>query len=319
MAQQAPIYSQYVLNEFIVNPSVAGIDGMTSINLTGRKQWIGVEHAPETYLVSASTRILKAPKTFKIERTRKKTRFRRPSKGRVGLGASIIKDRNGAVNRTGLNLSYAYHIHRLDDLFSLGFSFLIQQFNIDPDLAQFNISGFDLPDIEIDPAERFLGKSSYIPDAAFGINYSKVGLSMGLSVFHLFQSPVKFGSESINSKQLKQIRQYNLIGSYREVTASNYKWEYEPSVIIRFNEAMQFSADFSWRMIYNKEYWAGASIRTSGDFVLLMGIKFHKFYFGYSFDYGFNQISKQSYGSHEVLLAVKLGDSTRRYRFWERY
>ena len=44
-----------------------------------------------------------------------------------------------------------------------------------------------------------------------------------------------------------------------------------------------------------------------------------RFYAGYSFDYGFNQLSYRSYGSHEIVMDCKLGDSVRRYRWLERY
>ena len=50
LAQQLPRYSQYIMNEFLVNPSVAGVDGQTSIDLSARKEWLGfVPNTPETY------------------------------------------------------------------------------------------------------------------------------------------------------------------------------------------------------------------------------------------------------------------------------
>lgn len=94
---------------------------------------------------------------------------------------------------------------------------------------------------------------------------------------------------------------------------------FEPSVLIRGNEDLRFSADITARFIYRREYWAGISARTSGELILLCGIKLNRFYVGYSFDYGFNQLSYRSYGSHEIALALKLGDSLRRYRWLERY
>jgi len=35
-AQLLPLYSQYVLNGFLVNPAIAGYDGYTSFNTTAR-------------------------------------------------------------------------------------------------------------------------------------------------------------------------------------------------------------------------------------------------------------------------------------------
>jgi hypothetical protein len=45
-AQQVPLYSQYILNGFLINPAVAGSEGYTAVNLTAREQWIGFKNAP---------------------------------------------------------------------------------------------------------------------------------------------------------------------------------------------------------------------------------------------------------------------------------
>jgi type IX secretion system PorP/SprF family membrane protein len=314
LAQQTPVYSQYVLNEFIINPSVAGIDGMTTINISGRKQWMGWEYGPETYSASISTRILKTNQIV-IDKTQitNRSRLKRNSSGRVGLGAAFINDRNGAVNKTGLNLTYAYHIFINNSQLSFGLSFLAQQFNINRELAQFSSTN------GADPLEGWLGRSTYIPDAAFGVHYSTKNYSFGMSTFQLFQSPIKFGEIELNYKELKQLRHYHYHGTYKNNFRSAPKWEYEPSILIRMTENLQTSADMSIRFIYKQEYWTGMSLRTSGELILLLGLKFNRMYFGYSFDYGFNEFSRLSYGSHEALLAIKLGDSKRRYRYWERY
>jgi type IX secretion system PorP/SprF family membrane protein len=169
-----------------------------------------------------------------------------------------------------------------------------------------------------DPIAELLGKSAYIPDMGSGISLSTTHFHVGLSVMQLFQSPIKFGEVRVNAKELQHIRKYSLYSYYNKQLA-NEDWQIEPSVFIRGDEHLQFGADFSSRLIYQHSYWAGLSFRTSGEFILLLGLKMNRVYFGYSFDYGFNQISRLTYGSHEVVLALKLGDSTRRYRWHERY
>ena len=37
-AQQVSLYSQYLLNSFLLNPAIAGADGLTAVNLTTRQQ-----------------------------------------------------------------------------------------------------------------------------------------------------------------------------------------------------------------------------------------------------------------------------------------
>ena len=58
-AQQQPLYSQYMLDAYLVNPAVAGAEGVTAINLTARQQWAGYAESPKTFALSAQTRILK--------------------------------------------------------------------------------------------------------------------------------------------------------------------------------------------------------------------------------------------------------------------
>ena len=187
----------------------------------------------------------------------------------------------------------------------------VSQFRIDQDLIT-------LRDPNNDPITNALGKSAYIPDAGAGISFSSPEGVIGLSVVNILQSPVKFGNQEIKSQDLDHIRQYNFYGLYK-FRLRDHRWDIEPSVLVRGNEQLRFSADFTGRLIYKREYWAGLSYRTTGDFILLLGMKINRFYIGYSFDYGMHELAKVSYGSHEVVLAIKLGDSLRRYRWLERY
>ena len=41
-AQQLPVYSQYMMNGFLLNPAVAGHEGYTALNITAREQWAGL-------------------------------------------------------------------------------------------------------------------------------------------------------------------------------------------------------------------------------------------------------------------------------------
>ncbi len=47
-AQQRPHYTQYILNNYIINPAVAGIENYTDIKISHRLQWVGLDGAPVT-------------------------------------------------------------------------------------------------------------------------------------------------------------------------------------------------------------------------------------------------------------------------------
>jgi hypothetical protein len=77
--------------------------------------------------------------------------------------------------------------------------------------------------------------------------------------------------------------------------------------------------DLTSRVYYRDDYWAGLSWRTGDALILLMGLKYDRFYFAYAFDFTLTDIRRQSFGSHELTLAVKFGESARRYRWINAY
>jgi type IX secretion system PorP/SprF family membrane protein len=46
--QQLPHYTQYMLNSYILNPAVAGIENYTDVKISHRHQWVGIDGAPVT-------------------------------------------------------------------------------------------------------------------------------------------------------------------------------------------------------------------------------------------------------------------------------
>ncbi len=103
-AQQFPLYSQYMMNGFLLNPSYAGSDYYTTFGLTVREQWLSLPDAPSTYAAAFQTRILNDSYITKSTAVRKK--IDRPTKGgRVGVGGYLFSDHNGIMHRTGLQLA----------------------------------------------------------------------------------------------------------------------------------------------------------------------------------------------------------------------
>mgnify|MGYP003564894507 CR=1 FL=1 len=159
---------------------------------------------------------------------------------------------------------------------------------------------------------------------------------IGLSASQLFKSKIQFGkyTDFNDTNATPFARHYYIIGAYRRAFFRKPQWEIEPSTLIRITKLsfkktdrdIRYTADFSAKFIYNRAYWVGLSFRTSEellsnnkDLVLMLGIKLNRYYIGYSFDYGLNNLSRYTIGSHEITLSLKFGDATRRYRWLERY
>lgn len=304
--QQTPVYSQYMMNGFLLNPAVAGAEGFTALNLTGREQWLGFDNAPKTYAFSGQTRITRSSYLAKILSIRNRTRRRRPS-GRVGLGGYVYSDKNGAISRTGAQFAYAYHIFIENSQLSFGLSGSLFQFKADVGQSDFTD---DIYDPLVSDKNTIL-----IPDANFGVYYSTYYYYVGFSATQLLQSAIKFGDKTSSNYQM--LRNYYLTGGYKFDLQNDF--EIEPSVLLKTTENLTFQADINVKGYYRQDYWVGLSYRSSGALVTMIGLKYDKYHFGYAFDYSFNTLSKYSFGSHEIMLGIKFGDNRRRYRWLNRF
>jgi type IX secretion system PorP/SprF family membrane protein len=303
-AQQVPLYSQYTMNGFLLNPAVAGAEGYTAINLTAREQWIGLKDAPMTHALSGQTRLLKNSYISKKASVRRRPMMSSRS-GRVGLGGYIFNDQNGPIDRTGLQLSYAYHIRMRRSQLSMGLSAVAYQFSVNADKIRFEYE---------DEFWQNAKKSIFIPDANFGVYYNDPNIFAGFSMSQLFQSALKLGEKGYAEYKMK--RYYNLMGGY-DFPINDF-FTIIPSFYLKTTGTV-WQADFNTRFIFNEDYWGGLSYRTGGALIFMGGVRVDKFFFGYAFDYTLSSIMKHSYGSHEFTLAVKFGDTARRYRWLNRF
>ncbi len=310
-AQQVPMYSQYIMNGFLINPSYAGNDGYTTLNLTAREQWLGMPSSPSTYAVSFQTRWLRNSYIQKSTNVRKEiVKPTRPS--RVGLGAYIFNDRNGIISRTGFSATYAYHIEvgRYGSQLSFGLASTLYQFAIDLDGA-----------IVADINDEFLNNYDrvvFIPDFNFGVSYTSPKYYFGFSATQLFRGTLTLGNTAKNPRT--ELGHFFLTGGVKIPLVEN-EWILEPSALIKTSDMILKAAqmDITTRIYYKEDYWAGISYRTQDALIMMMGLRYDKFYFAYAFDLALTDIRKHSQGSHELSFAVKFGENARRYRWLNQY
>lgn len=313
-AQQIPLYSQYTMNKYLLNPAYAGSQGYTSYNLTARQQWMGFGNAktPSTQAICAQTRILQSSVLSSLGLINRGLGRRRPS-GRVGMGGYIFNDRNGVINRTGIQGTYAYHIPAGDrQQLSFGVSGTVYQFKIDDESLILPDDDLGIPDPLIDGRRNTM----FVPDATAGIYYMYQNFHIGVSGLNLFQSVLKFGSDqSYSNYQL--LRHYYLMTSYHYELDDDFALE--PSLLIKSTERMNMQADISVKAYYQEDYWMGLSYRTGSALISKVGVKVGNVYFGYAYDYSLSEIQSLTYGSHEIMVGVRFGDSRRRYRWLRRF
>ena len=153
-----------------------------------------------------------------------------------------------------------------------------------------------------------------VPDASFGAYFLKTDAYMGLSIANMFQTRINIGSRSYD---YRMFRHYFLLGGKRFSPTNTFS--YEPSFMLKATEKMIFQGDLQMRFYYQNDYYFGLSYRTGSSVGFLLGAKYERLFIGYAFDYGLTSLQQFSKGAHEINLALKLGDNTKRYKWLIRY
>jgi type IX secretion system PorP/SprF family membrane protein len=268
-AQQIPYFSQYQLNHYTINPAATGITDKIPVELSYRKIWAGLPGSPSVQFLSGDMEIAK----------------------NMGLGAKIFNYQAGPLRKTGMEISYSYHIllNSSGTYLSFGLSGLLYQFFLDKSKLQ----------VEDATDEAFLGNEKMIvPDASFGVYLYNKNYYAGLSIPQLFEKNIDLKSDNI--LQQKQVRHYYLHGGYIFEVGDNFK--IEPSLLLKFIEIGLFQADINARAIYKDMLSFGLSYRTSDAIVFHLGYLTPKFQVGYSFDLTITPLLTSNYGSHEIVL-----------------
>jgi type IX secretion system PorP/SprF family membrane protein len=303
IAQQKPVFSQYMMDKYLVNPAFAGNSGYSVINFTARQQYMNFYNPPRTFIISAQTRLLEDSWILRNRPVRKKNT--KASRNRnIGIGGLIYNDRNGIISRTGFQLTYAYHID-FNSRYQLSFGLSACGFQYKLDDSKAWLTNKD------DPLLLGTQKTFFVPDANCGIFLSGQGLYAGVSVSELFGSYVKLGKNKI--EDYKTLRHFYLLSGYK--FAAGQSVIIEPSFLLQ-TTVNDFQADISTRIFYLKNYWLGVTYRTNKTCIAMAGLALNQFYLGYAYDMTLSSLRTYSGGTHEIMAGIRLGDNnTRRFRW----
>ncbi|MDA3912522.1 MAG: type IX secretion system membrane protein PorP/SprF [Bacteroidales bacterium] len=277
-AQQLPLYSQYMFNKLLINPAITGSEEGIPIRLTARQQWVGVDNAPSTQIVSGHYQL------------RNET---------MGIGGIIFADRFGPESRIGIQANYAYILPIFNKSTRLAFGLSFQVFQYQIDYNQL------ITLEENDPAINFNKENSWLPESDFGLYLYGENYYVGISANQMIELQMKIGGEYAEMNTLK--RHYHVLMGYQAQISQLFALE--PSVLIKATESTPVQLDLNLKAIYKKDYWAGVSYRTSGDIVCLIGLTFEEFEFGFATDFATSSLSHYQSGSFELLLGYKIGQT----------
>ena len=280
-AQQLPQYSNYMINDYVMNPAIGGTNPYFAAKSNNRYQWVGITDAPRTYILSVNG----------------------PTKSqKVGLGGLLFTDIVGPTRRTGFYFSYAYNFKIAEKVkVSFGLSGGLLQFAVDGSKITLR-----------DPGDNVITNNYMnvlMPDFGAGVYVYSTDHKwyVGASVPQVMQSKIKFYDYSSASLSSLATHMYATAG-YKFSLNDDFK--IEPSTCIKYVSPAPLQFDIGVRAIYKDKLWVGGAFRYLDAVSVMVGyILQENITFAYSYDFTTTNIRKYSSGSHELMIGIKFHKS----------
>ncbi|RYZ25838.1 MAG: type IX secretion system membrane protein PorP/SprF [Chitinophagaceae bacterium] len=308
-AQQRPHYTQYILNNYILNPALSGIENYTDLKISGRDQWVGLQGAPRTMYLTAHAPLGK--KDYKTSSTSFQVPGENPrgtnywqnysaSEPHHGVGLSIINDQTGAYNRFNANLSYAYHLGiSAKTNLAAGFSAGITRIGRNTSKDIFGTPG--------DPAQGSPGDLYRIrPDLNFGLWLYSSEYFVGLSGQQIIPQKIVFTSDTMG---IKLVPHLFATAGYRFLVSEDVNAI--PSVMVKYVSGSPTTPQFDLniKLQYLDLLWVGGSYRLQNGYSAMVGLNVaNTFNLGYAYDFTTTALNTVSRGTHEIVVGFLLGN-----------
>lgn len=310
--QQKPQYTQYILNNYILNPALSGIENYTDVKLSHRSQWAGLEGAPVTTYFSIHGPLGK--KDYKTTATSFQVPGENPrgtyywenytaSAPHHGVGFTMVNDKSGLYNRFSANASYAYHVG-ISPRANLAAGFSAGLINISYNLQKVQFANPN------DPVLANAGSSlkSLRPDLSAGLWLYGADYFVGLSAQQVIPQRYGFSDNNALDKAVLTPHFFATAG-YRLLL--NEDINMLPSVMVKYvpNTPTTPQFDFNTKVQFRDLAWVGGSYRLNDGFAAMVGMNVsNTFNVGYAYDYTTSTLSRATRGTHEIILGFLLGN-----------
>ena len=310
-AQQLPHYTQYILNSYILNPAIAGIENYTDVKISHRHQWVGIDGAPVTTYLTIQGPLKKSDYGRETaidfhtpgENPRGKAYWQDYTKAdpHAGIGLTILNDRTGPLNRFAAYGTYAYHLGVSPKTsISAGISVGLKNTTLNADKLSF--------DVPVDPAvagSGYLNKLS--PDINAGIYLYSANYFAGLSAQNIIPTKLKFAEDTVKLAGGRLLPHLFFTAGYKCFLTDDIT--FLPSVLFKYITAAPTSFDVNAKFQYRDFLWAGGSYRYQDSFAAMVGINIsNAINIGYSYDITTSRLNTVSNGSHEIVVGFLLGN-----------
>ncbi|KAA5820840.1 type IX secretion system membrane protein PorP/SprF [Algibacter amylolyticus] len=276
--QQTPTFSEYNYNPFIINSAYAGLTQNTEVSLSNSGFFNDFEGSPSSLSLSGHGQM---------------------NRGKVGLGAGLIRDKIGVTTSTSFFAAYSYKIffdfesnrpywqHYSPGVISFGITGGVQQYQ--DNLTELGITNDPNFAQDINTTIPTIGLSFLFNHASFYAGFS---------------APNIMGNSLATNKDVKlSTPVYGYFG-YRILSDAFRNIMIKPNVLIKHEKDAPMQIDFNLATSFKNKFEIGVGYRTSSSVNLLAGIYlFNNLRFIYTYNIASNNSPLGN--SHGIILSIQ--------------
>jgi len=273
--QQDIQYTQFMFNKLNFNPAYAGSKSSFFLSAIYRKQWLGIQRAPQTVTLNAHGAVLN---------------------NRLGLGLSLTYDEIGFSNRVSIETNYAYIIRfKNKSFFSLGLRGSIYYSQIRWDQA-------DLID-NFDAAIPQSTTSNILPNFGAGAYYQAKNWYVGLSVPHIFVNEGDFEIPSSNGTVEPEFTQhYYLMGGFTFDLSK--KVQIQQNLLLKYVVNAPMAIDLNLSFVFFNRLLFGVTYRVASSISAIVQVQVTpQLRIAAAYDYSTTALREYNAGSVEMMVS----------------
>ena len=275
-AQQLPLFTQYVFDPYLINPSMVASTGKPEVNLLYRRQWAKIEDGPKLVQFDAQM----------------------PLNQKMAVGINVYNDKTVLLTASSVLLSYAYKVQLAPD-HSLGFG-------ISGGIYSNRIRTEDVAPIDAtDPALLNTASNNMSLNGQFGTHYKFKNFTLGFSLVNLVERKA-FSDEKFQKTKFGQLKNEIIFASYRFEVVPN-TWYVQPNVAYRLSQDNINYVEASALVSYKNLVDVGGGYRQGFGPSGMLRLHMKNLSVGFAYDLYSNKAQVSPGGTQEIQVKWRFG------------
>jgi len=287
--QQEPQTTQFMQYKLGYNPAFAGSQEAAAITAIYRNQWLGLDGAPETQILSFNMPLLNQ---------------------RVGVGANLVRSTIGITTTYDLDAVYAYRFRVGPGMLGLGIQGSVRSLQ-----NEFQRTRASQP-IASDPSIPANQENKFLFNFGAGVYYNTENFYIGVSIPRLIQNNINFNEGVGDVVISREVQHVYLMGGL--ILNLNERIKLQPQALVKYVNNAPFDLDGNLSVIFDDKFIFGVTYRLGGNKnsgvgesidVLASAQVSKNILFGVSYDITLSELNNYSHGSIELGLHYFFGKS----------